>query len=72
MRNYNIHNKLSQNEKEKFVMRCYEDLTRLSDNREPQRAYYIPYESLEKALAGKKEDSGILQTFERNVEICLF
>ena len=38
-------------------MRVYERFDRISENREPQRAYYIPYESLEKALAGKKEDS---------------
>ena len=38
-------------------MRVYERFDRISENREPQRAYYIPYDSLEKALAGKKEDS---------------
>ncbi|MBQ2614415.1 MAG: glycoside hydrolase family 2 [Clostridia bacterium] len=38
-------------------MRFYEDLTKRSENRMPQRASYIPYESLEKALAGKKEES---------------
>lgn len=38
-------------------MRIYESLKKFSENREPQRAYYIPYESLEKALEGKKENS---------------
>ena len=31
-------------------MRFYEDLTKLSENRQDQRAYYIPYDTLEKAL----------------------
>lgn len=38
-------------------MRKYEDLSRLQENREMPRAYYIPYDSLEKALVGKKENS---------------
>ncbi len=38
-------------------MRYYEDLKKISINREPTRAYYIPYESMEKALKGKKEQS---------------
>lgn len=38
-------------------MREYERLDKISENREPQRAYYIPYDSLEKALSGKKEES---------------
>lgn len=38
-------------------MRIYERLDKISENREPQRAYYIPYDSLEKALNGKKEES---------------
>ncbi len=38
-------------------MREYERLDKISEGREPQRAYYIPYDSLEKALAGKREDS---------------
>jgi len=35
-------------------MRYYESLKKFSENREPQRAYYIPYDSLEKALKGDK------------------
>ena len=38
-------------------MRDYERLDVLSVNREPQRAYYIPYDSLEKALEGDKNKS---------------
>jgi len=38
-------------------MRHYEDLSILSENREPQRSYYIPYDSLEKALKGNKHES---------------
>ena len=38
-------------------MREYENVKKISENKEPQRAYYIPYESLEKALSGKREAS---------------
>lgn len=38
-------------------MRDYENLYQLSENREPQRAYYIPYENLEKALEGDRNKS---------------
>jgi len=38
-------------------MRLYERFDKTSENREPQRSYYIPYESLEKALEGKKGSS---------------
>ena len=38
-------------------MRHYENLQLLQENCEPQRAYYIPYDSLDKALAGEKEVS---------------
>lgn len=38
-------------------MREYERLDKISENREPQRAYYIPYDTLEKALAGDKRES---------------
>ena len=38
-------------------MRTYERFDKISENRETQRAYYIPYESLEKALAGNKHTS---------------
>ena len=38
-------------------MRFYEDLTKLSENRQDQRAYYIPYDTLEKALKGDRHQS---------------
>ena len=38
-------------------MRHYENPGIFSENRMPQRAYYIPYESLEKALAGDRHTS---------------
>ncbi len=38
-------------------MRFYEKLDLISENRLPQRAYYIPYESEEKALVGNRQDS---------------
>lgn len=38
-------------------MRIYERLDKFSENRKSQRAYYIPYDSLEKALRGNKEES---------------
>lgn len=38
-------------------MRFYEDPTFLQENREAPRAHYIPYDSLEKALAGDRAQS---------------
>lgn len=38
-------------------MRIYEDFKTTSQNREPQRAYYIPYDTLEKALEGNRYSS---------------
>lgn len=38
-------------------MRQYEDPKFFQENCEPQRAYYIPYDTKEKALAGRKEES---------------
>ena len=38
-------------------MRSYENFKTTNENREPQRSYYIPYDTLEKALEGKKENS---------------
>jgi len=38
-------------------MRKYEDLNKISINREAPRSYYIPYESLEKALNGDRFSS---------------
>ncbi len=38
-------------------MREYENILKTSENREPPRAYYIPYATLESALEGKREAS---------------
>lgn len=59
-------------------MRIYEDFKKTCENRMPQRAYYIPYESLEKALEGKKENSAYYKClngewnfayFERDIDV---
>ena len=59
-------------------MRIYERFDKTSENREPQRAYYIPYDSLEKALDGKKEKSAYYRLlngkwnfkyFERDIDV---
>ncbi len=39
------------------IMRKYEDFSRIHENTLPPRSHYIPYDSLEKALAGVKSDS---------------
>ena len=60
------------------VMRIYEQFNKTSENREPQRSYYIPYDSLEKALEGKKEKSDYYRLlngkwnfkyFERDIDV---
>ena len=38
-------------------MRKYEDFSRIHENTLPPRSHYIPYDSLEKALAGDKKNS---------------
>ena len=59
-------------------MRVYEKFDKTSENREPSRAYYIPYDSLEKALDGKKENSAYYKLlnglwnfkyFERDIDV---
>lgn len=59
-------------------MREYERLDKLSQNRLPQRAYYIPYESLEKALVGDRHQSAYYKLlngiwdfayYERDVDV---
>lgn len=53
-------------------MRDYERLDILSINREPQRAYYIPYDSLEKALVGDKNKSSYYKLLNGNWEFKYF
>lgn len=59
-------------------MRHYENPRLLQENCEPQRSYYIPYDSLEKALAGKREASDYymglngqwqFRYFERDIDV---
>lgn len=59
-------------------MRIYENYKMTSENREPQRSYYIPYDSLEKALAGNKNESEYYRLlngswkfayFERDIDV---
>lgn len=61
-------------------MKYYEDLTKISENRSPARSHYIPYESIEKALKGDKNDSAYytllngvwdFRYFEREVDATL-
>ncbi len=60
-------------------MRNYENTKRLHENREPQRSYYIPYESLEAALEGNKNKSEYYKLlngewdfkfFKRDIDVC--
>lgn len=53
-------------------MRIYEDFVKTSENREPQRSYYIPYDTLEKALAGKKEASAFYKKLNGTWEFAFF
>lgn len=46
-------------------MRDYEDINKISIGRKKQRAYYIPYDSLEKTLAGDKFKSGYYKLLNR-------
>lgn len=59
-------------------MRSYENLNLIQENREPQRSYYIPYDTLEKALEGDKEKSKYYKLlngewdfayFERDIDV---
>jgi beta-galactosidase len=69
-----LYYKLMESEK----MRNYENINLISENREPQRSYYIPYDSLEKALEGDKEKSNYYKLlngqwdfayFERDIDV---
>ena len=59
-------------------IRTYENIKKTSENREKARSYYIPYESMEKALSGNKEDSAFYKLlngmwdfryFERDIDV---
>ena len=53
-------------------MRIYESYEKFSENREPQRAYYIPYDSLEKALKGDKTKSNYYKLLNGNWNFAFF
>ncbi|MBR1969791.1 MAG: DUF4981 domain-containing protein [Clostridia bacterium] len=53
-------------------MRIYERFDKISENREKQRAYYIPYESLEKALEGNKHNSAYYKLLNGNWKFAYF
>lgn len=53
-------------------MRIYEDFKTFHENREPQRSYYIPYDSLEKALAGDKTKSAYYKLLNGNWKFAYF
>ena len=61
-----------------MAVRTYENIKKTSENREKARSYYIPYESMEKALSGKKENSAFYKLlngmwnfryFERDIDV---
>ncbi|MBQ3037841.1 MAG: glycoside hydrolase family 2, partial [Clostridia bacterium] len=60
-------------------MRVYENPQLIHENIEKQRSYYIPYDSLEKALEGKKEKSAYymllngewdFKFYKRDIDVC--
>ena len=53
-------------------MRFYENPAFLSENREAPRAYYIPYDSLEKALAGDRAASHYYRLLNGNWDFKFF
>ncbi|MBU3112214.1 DUF4981 domain-containing protein [Clostridium lacusfryxellense] len=53
-------------------LRNYENLNLIQENREPQRSYYIPYDSLEKALEGNKENSSYYKLLNGSWDFAYF
>ncbi len=53
-------------------MRHYEQLHTRHENRLPQRAYYIPYESLEKALEGDRHQSAYYRLLNGDWDFAYF
>ncbi len=53
-------------------MRPYENLYQFFENRMPQRAYYIPYESLSKALKGDRYESGYYRLLNGNWDFSFY
>ena len=55
-----------------FPMRHYENPEVFAENRLPQRSYYIPYESLEKALAGNRHSSAYYRLLNGNWDFAFY
>ena len=53
-------------------MRQYESYNFLGENREKARSYYIPYDSVENALSGKKENSPYYTLLNGKWDFCYF
>ena len=53
-------------------MRQYESYNFLGENREKARSYYIPYDSIENALSGKKENSPYYELLNGKWDFCYF
>lgn len=53
-------------------MRSYEDLQRIHENTLPPRAYYIPYDTPEKALTGEKTSSKFYRLLNGIWDFCYF
>lgn len=53
-------------------MRIYENFKTVQENREPQRAYYIPYDSLEKALEGDRKKSAYYKLLNGSWKFAFF
>ena len=53
-------------------MRIYEDFKKTHENREPQRAYYIPYDTIEKALQGDKKKSAYYKLLNGSWKFAFF
>ena len=53
-------------------MRQYESLSVFAENRLPQRSYYIPYESLAKALTGDRYSSSYYKVLNGNWDFAFY
>ena len=53
-------------------MRSYENLKIFWENRLPQRSYYIPYESVEKALEGNRYQSQYYHLLNGNWDFAFY
>ncbi len=54
------------------LLRKYENVKLIHENREPQRAYYIPFDTLDKALEGDKSKSKYYRLLNGEWDFCFF